>query len=319
MTASPIPSASGRGSANYVATSYCAEAAPGGSSIVFESKKIMLLRGSFFLLVISLAANSASGETALAALKVLPKGAARHLARIEARDGSPIPERWHILVHDEQAENGLREYVVAKGELAASREISQFAESLKPEDVIGAAAIRIDSDRAARKAQRYAEANNAEVAAMNYELRKDPTTGAPVWKVTCVNALGTPGGAVTVAATEGGVVAHEGFAAEPANLLTKSGSSRREKTSVRELDPGDRPELRTRAVRPDSNSRTASSRPSRRSPAPRPLEPGTEPIPVRRAEPVDAAPDQDEPERRPSAMRRATETGRRIVRGLLPF
>ena len=56
----------------------------------------------------------------LNAIKQLPRGEAKKIALIEARDGTPYPERWHILVHDPKDQNGLHEYVVAGGEVVAS-------------------------------------------------------------------------------------------------------------------------------------------------------------------------------------------------------
>ena len=84
------------------------------------------------------AALSETGEnTALGAIKLLPKGAAAKIALLEAREAKPAPDRWHILIHDPKEENGVHEYVVAGGEVVASRSLSQFAESLSAEDVFG--------------------------------------------------------------------------------------------------------------------------------------------------------------------------------------
>jgi hypothetical protein len=61
----------------------------------------------FFLLLLlpflgtaNLRAQSEPANSALGALKLLPRGEAKRLARIEARDGTPVPERWHFIVHD---------------------------------------------------------------------------------------------------------------------------------------------------------------------------------------------------------------------------
>src|SRR5438128_1729550 len=95
-----------------------------------------------FPAIILIAASAASlhaqnATTALSAIKLLPKGDLKRIARIEAREGNPTPERWYILVHNPSDESGLHEYVVAGGEVVASRALSQFAEGLKPEEVIG--------------------------------------------------------------------------------------------------------------------------------------------------------------------------------------
>ena len=163
----------------------------------------------------NLFAETEPASSALGALKLLPRGEAKRLARIEARDGTPVPERWHFVVHDPKAESGVHEYVVAGGEIVASRDVSQFAESLRAEDVFGGDALKINSDRAAKLAQQYAFANNMTVAAMQYELKKEGAAAVPLWNVTCLDEAGNELGRLVLSAGKGTVVSHEGFAAEP--------------------------------------------------------------------------------------------------------
>jgi hypothetical protein len=153
--------------------------------------------------------------TALGALKLLPKGEAKKLARIEAREGAPEPERWYVMTHDETSATGLHEYVVAGGELVASRTLSQFAESVAPEEVIGADAVRFDSDRAARLAQQYAAANGVTFAALHYALRKDGPEAAPLWTIICVDEAGGERGRLVISASKGTVISHDGFPLDP--------------------------------------------------------------------------------------------------------
>ena len=160
-------------------------------------------------------AETEPANSALGALRLLPRGEAKRLARIEARDGTPVPERWYFIVHDPKAETGVHEYVVAGGEIVASRDVSQFAESLRPEDVFGGDALKINSDRAAKLAQQYAFANNMTVAAMQYELKKEGAAAVPLWHVTCLDDAGKELGHLVLSAGKGTVVSHEGFAAEP--------------------------------------------------------------------------------------------------------
>jgi hypothetical protein len=157
-----------------------------------------------------------AGLSALAAVKLLPKGASGKIAIIAAQEGKPIPERWYILVHDPKEENGLHEYVVANGEVVASRSISQFAEELKHDDVIGSEAIKIDSDRAAKIVQHYAVANELPVYTYNYELKKGGKDAAPIWHVTCLSPRGEQIGQIVLTATKGTVLSHDGFKIEPA-------------------------------------------------------------------------------------------------------
>jgi hypothetical protein len=163
--------------------------------------------------------HAQNATTALSAIKLLPKGDLKRIARIEARDGNPTPERWYILAYNPQDEAGLHEYVVAGGEVVASRALSQFAEGLKPEEVIGNEGLRVDSDRAGKLALQYAQANNVVPATFSYQLRKDADDGTPVWNVTCVDAAGKALGGVVVAANKGSVLSHTGFAIEPTEKM----------------------------------------------------------------------------------------------------
>lgn len=157
----------------------------------------------------------ASAATALETVKLLPRGEAKKLARIEGRDGAPDPERWHFLVHDETSETGLREYVIAAGEVVASRNLSQFAETLAEEDVIGGDAVKFDSDKAARLAQLFAAANTVSIGTIHYQLHKAGADAAPLWTLTCLEAGGRELGRLVVSATKGTVISHDGFAIEP--------------------------------------------------------------------------------------------------------
>ncbi len=179
-------------------------------------RSLLSFLGALLCTGATLLAQGTATPTALGAIKLLPKGEAQRIARIEAREGTPDPSRWHILVHDPEEKTGVREYVIAGDEIVASRNVSQFTESLKESDVIGAEAIRIDSDKVSKLAQQYALANSAGVAAMDYELLREGEGAAPLWKVTCFNEEGKTVGSLVVTASKGTVVSHEGFPIQPA-------------------------------------------------------------------------------------------------------
>lgn len=176
---------------------------------------LQLTKPLTFLLVAAAASVRLDAASALDAMKLLPKGEAKKLARIEAREGTPDPERWYLLTYDELSETGLREFVVAAGEVVASRPLSQFVESLAPEDVIGGDVVKFDSDKAARLVQLFAEANRVTVAAIHYQLRKAGPEAVPLWTLICADAGGREVGRLVVSATKGSVISHDGFAVEP--------------------------------------------------------------------------------------------------------
>ena len=170
-----------------------------------------MLRAIFVILFAFTACAFAQGSSALSALKLLPKDAAKRLARIEAREGAPWPERWYFLVHDPAAPLGLREFVVAEGAVKASRTLSQFGDTLKAEDVIGADAVKFDSDAVAALAGRFTMANGTRLGSINYELGKYGDNAAPAWRATVMNDKGDPLGILIILAKTGAVERHDGF------------------------------------------------------------------------------------------------------------
>ena len=118
-------------------------------------------------------------------------------------------------MHDPKEDSGVHEYVVAGGEVVASRSLSQFAESVREQDVFGLGPLRVDSDRVAKLAQEYAFANNMTIASMNYALKKEGADAAPLWSVSCLDESGKEIGHLVVSAGKGNVVSHEGFELEP--------------------------------------------------------------------------------------------------------
>jgi hypothetical protein len=256
-------------------------------------------------------------ETALEAVKALPKEVIPQLARIEGRSGTPEPERWYLLVHDAKSENGLREYVITGGEIVATRELSQFAEKLTPEDVLGENEVKIDSDAVAKLAQEFAKVNNVKLGPLKYELHKQGAEAAPVWRVTCTDASELQLGTLVLTAGKGTLVSHDGFAKKPENATASSSSGKpKPKSEIKPEKNETRNETRTA-------SRTASKPKAAPSPARKPSKPertstadsaapdrGVE---VRRAEPLPAAVEEESPRRSP--LQRVGDSARR----LLPF
>lgn len=185
------------------------------------------MRPSYFATFLGLLASAgmclAAADPAasvLNAIKQLPRGEAKKIALIEAREGTPYPERWYILVNDPKDENGVHEYVVANGEVVASRNVSQFAESLKPTDVFGNSTLKIDVDKLANLVSQYAEANNVTIAKLNYALKKEGADATPLWNVTCLDENGKEVAHIVVSAGKGNVISHDGFTAEPGVATT---------------------------------------------------------------------------------------------------
>lgn len=195
-------------------------------------------RAFFISLFLLGAAGLASADpvSALTALKSIPKEALPQIALIEGIGGKPNPDRWHILAQDPTDPTGVHEYVVAGGKVIASRSLSQFAEELKPSDVVGIDEIKIDSLQAWQIADHFAGINQIKPRAYNYELKRAPDGPVGLWVVTVVGEGGESVGKVVLTAAKGVVVSHEGFSIEPGSPVPLASVSERPKT-----DPAKKP------------------------------------------------------------------------------
>lgn len=168
--------------------------------------------------------NTEPDLTALGALSLLPKGTAKRVARIEAREGNPWPARWYVLVHDPEQPRGLREFVFTGGKQIATRQLSQFADALSENDVVGADAIKVNSDTVAGVAGQFALHNGVRLASVNYELRKTGDPAVPVWHLTCLDPAGDQLGTIQIHAGKGGILGFDGFQKAPfaeANVVAR--------------------------------------------------------------------------------------------------
>lgn len=153
--------------------------------------------------------------SAFTALQLLPPEQARNVAAIAGRDGTPEPDRWHFIVFDPKAENGLREIVVVGARKTADRPVSQFAESVTASDVMNSDTMRVDSDAVTKMALQFGVANNVSVSALHFDLRKSGPEAIPLWTVTCLDTSGAELGKLIVSSVRGVVILHPGFAREP--------------------------------------------------------------------------------------------------------
>jgi hypothetical protein len=235
----------------------------------------------------------------LNAVKLLPKEDLAKVARIEGPGGAPVPERWYILVHSPSSETGLKEFVVANGELVAARQVSQFAERLSSDDVVGAQSIKFDSNKLAKLASEYAEANELAFHTINYRLGKDTAEAQPLWRITCLSETGDVVGTLIVTTSTGKVISSEGFPVKPG----LKGRVQRKVTFRTEAQPevavADSPvDINSDADEPEptAESTSVSSR-SKESSVPRSQQ-GSRDRRVRRSDPVGTVRDVTRPVRR---------------------
>jgi hypothetical protein len=237
---------------------YIAMEIPGASARLPAISDMRLLPAGLCLQLLAIASMAGS---AFEALKHLTPEQLERLALIAAREGTPEPERWHILVYDPASkETGLREIVVAGGRKVADRPISQFAERLAASDVLPPDSVKIDSNQIEKLAMRYGSANRAMVSAMHFDLRKSGPESVPLWTVICLDSSGIELGKLIISATKGTVLMHPGFVAEPDLDTIAENSGTPERTTEATTDPPGQASRR--------DSETSRRRPPRERPQP---------------------------------------------------
>lgn len=223
----------------FQATNFCDNTAPVVCCrAIFQEMRFVL---PILMLVLAAPLQAVPRQSALDALKKLPPEQRANLARIEGRDGTPTPERWYFQVYSPDAENGVREEVVAERRVVARRALSQFVATLQLYDVLGGA-VRVDSDQAVKLARRYAEANGISVASYDYTLAKPFFEAAPGWAVRCKDAAGQTVGSLTIAAETGEVIAHDGFPIAPSINVAQLTAASPPMAARRTREKADRPE-----------------------------------------------------------------------------
>jgi hypothetical protein len=222
------------------------------------------------------ATNAEPDTTAIGAVALLPKDVAARVARIEGPDGKPFPERWYILVHDPSAPRGLREYVVSGGKPLTNRALSQFADTISAEEVVGAAALKLNNDEAAGIAAQFARHNNQQLGGARYEFYKSQAPAAPVWRLTCFDPKGELLGTIILHATKGTLLSFQGFESSPMPVDAQALAASQTSAGPNSDSSSNKPEsTRKSAKRASSESTQSSSRGERANP------PGDPPVAVR--------------------------------------
>lgn len=192
------------------------------------------MRSTLLLLALTTAAFAAEPANGLQAAKAIPKTMAKSFAGLSARGGAPVPEKWLVLVNDPKAASGAREFTVASGVVVSTKEGSDYAPVIGPENRIDSAKVRVDSDLASELVAAYAATNNSVPAAFDFDLRQSGEGASPLWTIAALDVSGAKLGTVVIAADSGAVISHEGFANEPtpADLTAELGPQKASDTKT---------------------------------------------------------------------------------------
>jgi len=169
----------------------------------------VLTRIALYVTICLAAAGNIRAGTAYDALQVIKKakgdGILKKLVEVRGETGQPQPPSWTILMSDPTARGGVREFVVVGAEIA-SESTPLHNSSIAALPVLDFTRLNLDSDGAFKVADAEASRQKVGFHTINYTLRTDEATGAPIWSVHLFDYMGAPVGDLQVSAENGKVV-----------------------------------------------------------------------------------------------------------------
>lgn len=139
------------------------------------------------------------------AVRAQPYGKSAQVVEIHGERGDPQPREWTLLLSDPKARGGVREVTVAGGKITAERAPLRGTTDMAGLAPLDTKALAFDSDRVFSVVQKEAEQSGVGFHWIDYTLRTDPQSNAPVWNVKLYDHMGASVGSVRISA-KGGVV-----------------------------------------------------------------------------------------------------------------
>jgi hypothetical protein len=153
---------------------------------------------------------AASGATAYEALQVIRKSkgddALAKLVEVRGETGRPQPQAWTILMNDPSARAGIREFVVSGSEILSERAPLRGYSDRTQLPPLAIPRLNLDSDGAFRIADAQAKDKKVGFDSVDYLLRTNDATGAPMWVLRLFDYMGAPVGSLHVSAEDGSVI-----------------------------------------------------------------------------------------------------------------
>ncbi len=168
-----------------------------------------MLRGLFFALALltSVPLVQANGATAFTALKTAQRNSgSAQLVEVTGERGEPQPQQWTFLFKAPTARGGVLEIVVAGDEIVALRTPLRGYTGTTTQPELAPAKLLFDSDSVFRLVEREAALRKIGFHWLEYSLRADSVSGAPVWVVSIFDAMGPRVGMMRISAQDGAII-----------------------------------------------------------------------------------------------------------------
>ena len=139
------------------------------------------------------------------------QGLLNHVIEVQGVKGDPQPGVWRIVLDDPNARGGVREIEVAKGRIVSEHTPVRSYTGTAANLVMDFKRLNLDSEGAFTIANQEAAKRSVGFDSVDYVLRSDDQTNAPVWILKLLDASNVNVGTVYIAADSGVVVRTEGF------------------------------------------------------------------------------------------------------------
>jgi len=162
-------------------------------------------------------------DSAYQALRLVGGGqhqeALNHVIEVQGVKGDPQPGVWRIMLDDPNARGGVREVEVSKGRIISEHTPVRAYTGSSANLVMDFKRLNLDSEGAFTIANQEATKRNVGFDSVDYTLRSDDQTNAPVWILKLLDASNVNVGTIYIAADSGAVVRTEGFGG-PRHVVT---------------------------------------------------------------------------------------------------
>lgn len=128
------------------------------------------------------------------------------LIEMTGERGEPRPQEWRLVYRDTGARGGVREIAASGDVVLSERTPLRGYAAISGAQPIVLDRLKLDSDAAFEIANRQATAQRVGFHWIDYTLRTNDATGAPLWVLRLYDHMGAPVGVVQISAEDGSVL-----------------------------------------------------------------------------------------------------------------
>ena len=129
------------------------------------------------------------------------------LVEVIGERGEPRPSEWKVIYSDPGARGGVKEVVTSGDVIVSERTPLRGYPGVAGARPINLARFKIDSDRAFDIANRQAANRRIGFNWLDYTLRTNNVTGAPMWILRLYDNMGAQVGSMQISAEDGSIIA----------------------------------------------------------------------------------------------------------------